>query len=73
MMSVVESAPEKPNNYKALVVDLIEAPTLEKCLEFATAILTFRPLELANDEALSLFILNNEWNWLEQNPPLQDR
>jgi hypothetical protein len=73
MMSVVESAPEKPNNYKALVLNLIEAPTLEKCLEFATAILTFRPLELANDEALSLFILNNEWNWLEQNPPLQDR
>ncbi|MNW38967.1 hypothetical protein D3C74_160470 [compost metagenome] len=57
----------------ALALQLLETPTLEKCLEFAQIILSFRPLELKHDQALSLFVLNNEWNWLEQNPPLQDR
>ncbi|RIX52452.1 hypothetical protein D3P08_13340 [Paenibacillus nanensis] len=73
MMSAVQNAPEKPERFVSMARNLLDKPTTQKCMELAQEILTFRRLELPHEQALSLFVRNNEWNWQDHAPPLQDR
>ena len=73
MMAAVESAHEKPDQFITHVNDLLANPTYEKCMSFARMILSFRDPEITFNQAVSLFVENNEWNWMDQAPPLQDR
>ncbi|ANY69904.1 hypothetical protein BBD42_27935 [Paenibacillus sp. BIHB 4019] len=73
MMAEVEKAPEKPDTFLELCHELLLNPTHEKCMELTELILNFQDLELSSEQAVSLFIQNNEWNWIDQSPPLQDR
>ncbi|WP_141502405.1 nucleotidyltransferase domain-containing protein [Paenibacillus luteus] len=73
MMAEVEEAPEKPENFVRLAHKLLLNPNYEQCMELSQVILGFRNLELSFEQAVSLFVQNNEWNWIDQFPPLQDR
>lgn len=73
LMSAVESAPEKPNRFVETALDLLQHPTYEKCSSFVQMMLDFRDPGITYQQAVSLFVENNEWNWLEQDPPLSDR
>ncbi|MNR58831.1 hypothetical protein D3C85_1799270 [compost metagenome] len=73
MMAEVEKAPEKPDTFLELSHELLLNPTLEKCMELTEVILGFLDLELSSEQAVTRFIQNNEWNWIDQSPPLQDR
>ncbi|WP_185129361.1 hypothetical protein [Cohnella zeiphila] len=73
MMSAVENAPEKPDRFVETALDLLQNPTYEKCTSFAQMMLDFRAPGITYNQAVSLFVGNNEWNRLEQDPPLSDR
>ncbi|WP_281169560.1 hypothetical protein [Paenibacillus harenae] len=42
-------------------------------MAFAVMMLEFRDPGLSFEQAVSLFVDNNEWNWIEQAPSLSDR
>lgn len=73
MMAAVEKAPEKPDNFIELAKTLLLHPNYEQSMELAQVILAFRELELTFEQAVSLFVQNNEWNWLQHSPPVPDR
>ncbi|MFC4306332.1 nucleotidyltransferase domain-containing protein [Cohnella boryungensis] len=73
LMTAVASAPEKPDQYVERVNELLAHPTHAKCVDLAKMILAFRDSGISFDQAVSLFVENNEWNWLEHPAPLQDR
>lgn len=73
MMAEVEKAPEKPDTFLELSHELLLNPTHEKCMELTEVILGFLDMELSSEQAVTRFIQNNEWNWIDQSPPLQDR
>jgi hypothetical protein len=73
LMAAVEAAPEKPEQFVEQANLLLAEPTHEKCVEFAKMLLAFREPGITFDQGVSLFVENNEWNWLEHEPPLQDR
>ncbi|MGG1640338.1 hypothetical protein ACIFQM_03400 [Paenibacillus sp. NRS-1782] len=73
LIEAVTGAAEKPDNFVEQVNSLLLAPTFEKCMDFAKMMLAFKDPGISFDQAISRFVENNEWNWLTQEPPLQDR
>lgn len=73
MMSAVEKANDKPDNFIERANDLLRQPTKEKVDDFVEAISSFRDWGITYSQAVSIFVENNEWNWIDQSPPLQDR
>ncbi|MEI7027397.1 nucleotidyltransferase domain-containing protein [Paenibacillus sp. y28] len=73
LLAAVEAAPEKPDQFAELATDLLTSPTHEKCKAFTELLLTFRDPQISIEQAVSVFIQNNEWNWMDGLPPLQDR
>lgn len=73
LLTTVATDPEQPADLERLARELLEHPTAESCAAFAQLILGFRPLEIVPEQALTRFIQLNEWNWMDQAPPLQDR
>jgi hypothetical protein len=73
LMSVIKDTPDKPEDYDQLVIDLLANPTKEGITSFVELISSFKNWGLTSDQAVSLFIENNEWNWMDALPPLQDR
>ncbi|WP_372631133.1 nucleotidyltransferase domain-containing protein [Cohnella sp.] len=73
LMKAVEKAPEKPDGFIEMVNDLLTAPTGDKCKAFAGAVLGFLPPTFAPELSTSIFMENNEWNWLDGEPPIGDR
>jgi len=73
LMAEVLKAPEKPEPFAQQAEDLLGEPTADKCMAFAAMMLGFRDPGITFEQGLSLFIDNNEWNWLDQAPPLADR
>jgi predicted nucleotidyltransferase len=73
LMRVVKAAPEKPVDYILLVNELLENPTKERMTFFVELISSFQDWGITYGQAVSLFVENNEWNWIDTLPPLQDR
>ena len=73
LMAEVLKASEKPEPFAQQAKDLLGEPTADKCMAFAAMMLGFRDPGITFEQGLSLFIDNNEWNWLDQAPPLADR
>ncbi|MCQ6557458.1 nucleotidyltransferase domain-containing protein [Paenibacillus mendelii] len=72
-MHVLQGAPEKPEGYLALMNAMLATPTGETIRAFVDCITSFYDWGLPEDKAVSRFVVNNEWNWLESEPPLSDR
>ncbi|OXM82767.1 nucleotidyltransferase domain-containing protein [Paenibacillus rigui] len=72
-MRAVEGAPDKPVQYVQQVHELLADPTKERMLEFVETIGSFQDWGITYHQAVSLFVANNEWNWIDAPPPLQDR
>ncbi|MDI4647115.1 nucleotidyltransferase domain-containing protein [Cohnella hashimotonis] len=73
LMKAIKQAPNKPDHFDKQAEDLLNTPTVDKCMSFATMLLGFRDPGISFEKAVSLFVDNNEWNWLEHEPPLADR
>ncbi|MCD9021529.1 nucleotidyltransferase domain-containing protein [Cohnella silvisoli] len=73
LMKFVEKAADKPANYIQMANEMMINPTKEKVLEFVEVISSFQEWGLTFGQAVSIFVENNEWNWINQDPPLQDR
>lgn len=73
MTSVLAALPRMPERYLDLQERMLLDPTRETIQAFVEAIRTFHDWGIASEAAVSRFIRNNEWNWLEGEPPLSDR
>lgn len=73
LMAAVQQASVKPDNFIDQANALLAQPSLEGCQALATTMLSFFQPDFAPEKATSIFIQNNEWNWLEQETPLSDR
>lgn len=73
LMEAVERVADKPKGFLMLAKQLLAEPSADKCMAFAGMMLGFRDPGITFEQAGSLFVENNEWNWLEHEPPLTDR
>jgi hypothetical protein len=73
MMAALEKAPAKPESYMELQNAMLRTPNRETIKSFVDCIRSFHDWGIASRESVSRFIVNNEWNWLEHEPPLSDR
>ncbi|UVI32956.1 nucleotidyltransferase domain-containing protein [Paenibacillus spongiae] len=73
LMQTLEKTPEKPEAYMDLMKAMLANPTLETIRAFTECIKSFHDWGLTPGQALSRFVENNEWNWMEHEPPLSDR
>lgn len=73
LQSAVQAAPDKPEHYMSELQDLLANPNVEKCMDFAKMLLGHYQPEMPFEQAVSLFMTNNEWNWLDQSPSITDR
>ncbi|MBB6634622.1 nucleotidyltransferase domain-containing protein [Cohnella thailandensis] len=73
LMKAEKQAPYKPEGFAEQAEVLLKEPTVDKCMSFAAMLLGFRDPGIPFEQAVSLFVDNNEWNWLEHEPPLTDR
>lgn len=73
LMDAVKAAPDKPEHFISQANDLIAEPTYDKCKAFTEMMLAFHNPGITYDQAVSLFVTNNEWNWMQHEPPLADR
>lgn len=73
LMLAINKTPNKPADYDQLVKELLASPTKERITAFVELISSFQDWGLSSDQAVSLFIENNEWNWIDALPSLQDR
>ncbi|SLK20885.1 MULTISPECIES: nucleotidyltransferase domain-containing protein [unclassified Paenibacillus] len=73
LMDAVQATPNKPEHFVQQANDLLSAPSYEKCMDLAKVMLGFHDPGISFEQALSLFVSNNEWNWIDHEPPLTDR
>ncbi|WP_248928685.1 nucleotidyltransferase domain-containing protein [Paenibacillus hamazuiensis] len=69
----LEKAPAKPDDYMKLHDEMLMNPTKETIDAFMKCIRTFHDWGIDSKKTVSRFVENNEWNWLEGEPPLSDR
>lgn len=73
LMSALEKAPDKPESYMELQHTMLTKPTKETIGEFVQCISSFHAWGITMEEAVSRFVENNEWNWIDGEPPISDR
>ncbi|MBW4080647.1 hypothetical protein [Paenibacillus sp. S150] len=73
LLDAVDSAQHKPKDFRKLATELLQAPGLDKALRFAARILAFYNHGLSFEQALGIYVKNNERSWMEQPPALPDR
>jgi hypothetical protein len=73
LMRVINDAPEKPVDFIQLTNRLLEHPTKDYISQYVDLISNYKDWGLSYGQAVSLFIENNEWNWIESEPPIQER
>jgi hypothetical protein len=73
LMNLVERSTEKPDYFIEKANELLLNPTKENVADFVEMISSFKDWGITYGQAVSIFVENNEWNWLDQEPPLQDR
>ncbi len=72
MMAKIKQAENKPQKYVSLALALIEAPDEDKMERFCYAFNEWAGPRMRFSKALSLFVRDSEWNWLDSPPPLSD-
>jgi predicted nucleotidyltransferase len=72
LTTALEKAPEKPEGFVDLMKAVVENPGAESALAFTEAITNFRDWGLDFKGAVNRFIKDNEWNWRDGRPPLED-
>ncbi len=73
LLDAVDAAEHKPKDFRRLAAELLQTPGADKSMRFAAKILTFYNHGLSFEQALGIYVLNNERSWAEQPPSLQDR
>ncbi|MEN1990524.1 nucleotidyltransferase domain-containing protein [Paenibacillus hubeiensis] len=73
LREAVASVPDQPEAFMQHWDSLLDHPSAQKCMELAKLLLGHYKPELAFDQAVSMFVSNNEWNWLDHEPPIADR
>jgi predicted nucleotidyltransferase len=71
-LKVLEGAPDKPAGLMELIWPLYEEPTAEASRAFYEAVKNFRQWPTAGDNWPSQFMRDNELNWLDGAPPVDD-
>ena len=72
MMAQVAKAQSKPENFIGGAIELIESPDDEKMESFYKSFCDWAGPRMRFAKALSLFVKDSEWNWIETAPPLSD-
>ena len=71
-LQVLERAPEKPDGLMDLIWPLYEDPNADASRAFYQAIKSFRAWPGGGENWPHQFMLENELNWLEREPPVDD-
>ncbi len=72
LLRAVGDLREKPDGLLDLIEQLLAAPTLENANAFASAIVFFRSWPISKTLWTAQILLDNEWNWLDHPPPVED-
>lgn len=73
LMSEVAKAPNKPESFEAQCQDLLDNPSQAKAEALSKSVIGhFGNPGLTSEQALSLFVEKNEWNWIHGRPPVAD-
>ncbi|MGN7764804.1 nucleotidyltransferase domain-containing protein [Paenibacillus sp. 22594] len=73
LLDAVAAAEAKPKDFRKLATELLQSPSADKSMRFAARMLAFYNHGLSFEQALGIYVLNNERFWTEQPPSLQDR
>ncbi|MNY53955.1 hypothetical protein D3C86_1897640 [compost metagenome] len=73
LLDAVDSAEHKPKDFRKLAGELLQAPGADKSMRFAAKMLAFYNHGLSFEQALGIYVKNNERCWMEQSPSLYDR
>ncbi|MBB6670335.1 nucleotidyltransferase domain-containing protein [Cohnella nanjingensis] len=73
LMTALETATDRPERYLELLESMLRDPNRETIGALTACVRDFHDWGIAPHEAVSRFVVNNEWNWIEQEPPLSDR
>ncbi|ETT44413.1 MULTISPECIES: nucleotidyltransferase domain-containing protein [unclassified Paenibacillus] len=73
LLDAVGAAEAQPKNFRTLATELLQSPSADKSVRFAAKMLTFYNHGLSFEQALGIYVLNNERSWTEQPPSLQNR
>ncbi|WP_340021262.1 nucleotidyltransferase domain-containing protein [Paenibacillus sp. FSL K6-1096] len=73
LLDAVDAAGAKPKNFRKLAAELLRSPGAEQSLRFAARMLAFYNHGLTFEQALGIYVQNNERSWMEQAPSLYDR
>ncbi len=69
----VAIAPDKPDGFERLALEVLEEPTKDRIRALVDAISKFRDWGIDYGQAVSRFMEINEWNWIDAPPPIYDR
>lgn len=73
MPALLQKLVSKPDSYMELQDAMLQQPNRKTIDAFMTCVRDFHDWGISFHEAVSRFIVNNEWNWIDQAPPLSDR
>lgn len=73
LLDAVDAAGAKPRNFRKLATELLRSPCADLSLRFAARVLAFYNHGLTFEQALGIYVQNNERSWMEQPPSLHDR
>ncbi|WP_157794148.1 nucleotidyltransferase domain-containing protein [Paenibacillus donghaensis] len=73
LLDAVDAAEAKPKDFRKLAAELLQSPGADKSMRFAAKVLAFYNHGLSFEQALGIYVMNNERSWIEQSPSLQDR
>jgi hypothetical protein len=71
-MYELNRAPDKPADFMPRLEALLARPGRETAQAFRDCVVEFRDWGLTSRQAFARFIIENEWNWREGQPPLSD-
>lgn len=72
LLSETERAPAKPERFDALLNQLLTGPDWDTVQQLADAVLRFLDLKEQDVDWPNRFLIDSEWNWMEQEPPVDD-
>jgi len=73
LLDAVDAAEVKSKDFRKLAAELLQSPGADKSMRFAAKMLAFNNHGLSFEQALGIYVMNNERSWTEQPPSLQDR
>lgn len=72
LIKSIEFVSKKPEGYLNLVNELMKNPNEEKIDELWSLMKSFVALDMTYTQAVNIFLENNDWNWLDNIPRIQD-